>query len=98
METTAGGPSDSAFDPSLAPALLFEAGREQSLEGLMELLKNAPLTRDQLLARTEIRLIEEGGICVDQPHWRSHCQRVGQDPRLPGGQAGGGGSSTWRDV
>ena len=73
VETTSNSPFDSAFDPNLALALLLEAGRERSLEGLMERLKDAPMARSQDLARAEIWLIEEGDIC-------SHCPRRTECP------------------
>ena len=67
METIAGSASDSGFDPNLALSLLFEAGQERSLEGLLERLKNAPMSRAHDLARAEIWLIEEGDICARCP-------------------------------
>lgn len=73
METTAASPADSGFDPNLALALLLEAGRERSLDGLMERLKNASMTRSHDLARAEIWLIQDGDIC-------SHCPRRTECP------------------
>lgn len=73
METTTVSPSEPGFDPNLVLTLLLEVGRERSLNGLMERLKNAPSSRSHDLARGEIWLIEEGDIC-------SHCPRRTECP------------------
>ncbi len=73
METTTVSPSEPGFDPNLVLTLLLEVGRERSLDGLMERLKNAPSSRSHDLARAEIWLIEEGDIC-------SHCPRRTECP------------------
>jgi transcriptional regulator with GAF, ATPase, and Fis domain len=72
VDAITGCPSDSAFDPNLALNLLLEVGRERSLEGLMERIKDAPMARSQDLARAEIWLIEEGDICPHCPR-RTEC-------------------------
>jgi hypothetical protein len=73
VETTSNSSGVSGFDSNLALALLLEAGRERSLEGLLERLKNAPMARSHDLARAEIWLIKEGDIC-------SHCPRRTECP------------------
>jgi transcriptional regulator with GAF, ATPase, and Fis domain len=73
VETTSNSSGGSGFDSNLALALLLEAGRERSLEGLLERLKNAPMARSHDLARAEIWLIKEGDIC-------SNCSRRTECP------------------
>src|SRR5437660_1687393 len=67
VEAATDNPTESTFDPNLALSLLFEVGRERSLEGLMERLKNAPMARSHDLARAQIWLIDEGDICSRCP-------------------------------
>jgi len=64
---------DSNFDPNLALTLLFELGRERSVQGLMEKLTTAVVTRPSAVARAEVWLIEKGDIC-------SQCPRRGECP------------------
>lgn len=73
MDTTTGNPSDLSFDPNLALSFLLEAGREESLEGLMDRIGNAPMARSHDLARAQIWLIDDGDIC-------SRCARRGECP------------------
>src|SRR5688572_25846956 len=73
VETTSKSSGDSGFDSNLALALLLEAGRERSLEGLLERLRDAPMARSHDVARGEIWLIKEGDIC-------SHCPRRNECP------------------
>ncbi len=97
VENAAGNPTDSAFDPNLALSLLLEVGRERSLDGLMERLKNAPMSRSHDLARAQIWLIDEGDICSHCPR-RSECPDqtrclhlvVSRDNPLPGGSDAAG--------
>ncbi len=61
------------FDPNLALTLLFELGRERSVQGLMEKLTNFIVRRPAAIARVEVWLIEKGDIC-------SQCPRRGECP------------------
>jgi GAF domain-containing protein len=68
----AGADFDSNFDPNLALTLLFELGRERSVQGLMEKLTTAAVGRPVAIARAEVWLIEKGDICSQCPR-RAEC-------------------------
>ena len=70
METSAG--SEPNFDPNLALTLLFELGRERSVQGLMGKLTTAVVARPSAVARAEVWLIEKGDICSQCPQ-RAEC-------------------------
>jgi len=72
VEANSDAISSAAFDPRLALNLLLEAGQERSLDGLLERIKNAPMSRSRDLARAQIWLIDEGDICARCPR-RSEC-------------------------
>ena len=67
VEANSDNRSDVRFDPNLALTLLFELGRERSVQGLMEKLTNFIVRREKAIARVEVWLIEKGDICSQCP-------------------------------